>query len=170
MTRQGDLSFREAGPADYAVTRRLVDEAFRPEDVVTFLDDFRADTCVLGEWVAEAAGEPVGHVAFSRVWVEQLGGTRVAAGILTPLAVWPRWQRKGVGQALMRYSLAALEARGEALFFVLGHPEYYPKAGFSSQRAEVVQSPWGAEPAFMVRGTEVPAGKLVLPASIAAHH
>ena len=89
MTADNDLSFREAGPADHAVTRQLVDEAFRPEDVVTFLDDLRADTCVLGEWVAEAAGEPVGHVAFSRVWVEQLGGTRVAAGILTPLAVRP---------------------------------------------------------------------------------
>ena len=70
----------------------------------------------------------------------------------------------------MNHSLVALEARGEDLFFVLGHPTYYPRAGFQSAAAERVVSPWQGKAAFMARGTAVPAGRLVLPKVIAEAH
>ena len=90
--------------------------------------------------------------------------------MLTPLAVRPDRQRLGIGRQLMDHALKSLEARGETLFFVLGHPEYYPRAGFSSTLAETVTSPWPGNPAFMAKGRFVPEGRLVLPSVIAVAH
>jgi putative acetyltransferase len=162
--------FRAVEPDDHASSRQVVDAAFRPEDVVTFLDALRADGCILGEWLAEDSSGPVGLVVFSRVWVEQQNGKRFDAAMLTPLAVRPDRQRLGIGGQLMDHALKVLEARGETLFFVLGHPEYYPRAGFSSTLAETVTSPWSGNPAFMARGRFVPEGRLVLPSVIAVAH
>ncbi len=162
--------FRTVGPHDHASTRQVVDAAFRPEDVVTFLDALRADGCILGEWLAEDPSGPIGLIVFSRVWVAQQNGKRFDGAMLTPLAVRPDRQRRGIGGRLMDHALKSLEARGETLFFVLGHPGYYPRAGFSSTLAETVRSPWSGNPAFMARGTLVPEGRLVLPSVIADAH
>jgi len=163
------LRFRPCSSEDWAATRALVDAAFLPEDVVTFLDALRADGCLLGEWLAEEAGGPIAHIAFSRVFLEAPGGLRRPAAMLTPLSVRPDRQRKGVGGALMAHALRALEAKGETLFFVLGHPEYYPRAGFRSAPDDAVASPWPQNPAFMMRGAAA-AGRLILPAAIADAH
>ena len=165
-----ELRFRVAERHDHALTRKVVDDAFRSEDVATFLDALRAAGCILGEWLAEDSSGPVAHIVFSRVWVEQQDGNRLPAAILTPLAVRPDRQRVGTGVRLMDYALKSLETRGETLFFVLGHPTYYPRAGFRSALAQGVASPWPGNPAFMARGTFVPKGRLVLPAVIADAH
>jgi putative acetyltransferase len=89
--------------------------------------------------------------------------------MLTPLAVRPDRQRVGIGSRLMDFALKSLEARGEALFFVIGHPEYYPRAGFCSAAARRVASRWSGRPSFMARGV-VPEGRLVLPAVISDAH
>ena len=163
-----DIRFRPVGPDDYTPTRKLVEDAFGPEDVVTFLDALRADGCILGEWLAEDASGLVGHIVFSRVWVERPNGERVDAAMLTPMAVRPDRQRTGIGTRLTMYALEVLEACGEDLFFVVGHPEYYPRSGFRADAAAKVSSPWAGNPAFMVRGCSVPEGKLIMPAPIAA--
>lgn len=165
-----ELVIRPVERHDHASTRQVVDDAFRPEDVVTFLDALRADGCVLREWLAEDSSGPVALIAFSRVWVEQPDGDRTKAAILTPLAVRPDRQRIGIGTRLMEHSLRELEADGETLFFVLGHPGYYPRAGFSAASAQGVASPWSGSRAFMVRGALVPKGRLVLPTVIADAH
>jgi putative acetyltransferase len=104
------------------------------------------------------------------VWVEERDGNRIDAAMLTPLAVRPDRQREGLGKCLMEFSLKALELRGESLFFVLGHPGYYPLVGFRSDLSATVESPWSGKPSFMVRGATVPTGKLLLPKSIADAH
>ncbi|MDH3659547.1 MAG: N-acetyltransferase [Alphaproteobacteria bacterium] len=151
---------------DHASTRRVVDQAFRPEDVVSFLDALRADGCILDEWVAEDESGLLGHIVFSRVWVEQGNGARLPAAMLTPLAVRPDRQRSGIGTDLMNHAIQELEARGETLFLVLGHPDYYPRAGFSAEKAAKVESPWTGNPAFMARASSAPEGKLILPQPI----
>lgn len=161
-----DLVIRASKGTDTSTTRALVDAAFRPEDVASFLDRLRGDGCLIGEWLAERAGAVEGFIAFARVEVETDGGTNVAAAMLTPLAVHPERQRQGIGTRLMRHSLAALENAGERLFVVLGHPEYYLRAGFSSQLGARIASPLSPRPAFMARGAAVPRGRLLLPPAI----
>src|SRR5262249_10907107 len=158
-----DVGFRRVETHEYASTRKLVDDAFRSkgaQGTAEFLDALRADGCVLGEWLAKDSTVPVGHIVFSRVWLERRDGSRLDASMLTPLAVRPDRQRLGIGVRLMGYALGLLESQGETLVFVLGHPNYYPRAGFRSGSAAGVESPWPGNPAFMVRGTTVPAGKL----------
>ena len=165
-----EIVFRTVEPCDYGSTREVVDAAFRPEDVVTFLDALRADGCILGEWLAEDSSGPIGLIVFSRVWLERKNGDRLGGAMLTPLAVRPDRQRLGIGERLMSYALKALQASGETLFFVLGHPDYYPRAGFSSALAENVTSRWSGNPAFMARAMFVPEGTLILPSAIADAH
>lgn len=91
--------------------------------------------------IAEADGEGVGHVMFSRMNVEADGKTLIAAG-LAPLGVVPDWQFKGVGSRLIRAGLAALKPQGVQLGFVIGHPNYYPKFGYSLELAKPFASPF----------------------------
>jgi len=165
-----EIVVRPVGHSDYGPTRQVVDEAFAPEDVVTFLDALRADGCILLELLAEDSSGIVAHIAFSRVWLEYSSGERTMAAMLTPLAVRPDRQRAGIGLRLMTLALRELEGNGETLFFVLGHPEYYPKAGFRSVSVQEISSQWLGEPAFMARGSFVPGGRLVLPSVIADAH
>jgi putative acetyltransferase len=167
-----DVKFREARIDDRAATRRVVHAAFGPEgsETAAFLDALRADGCILGEWIAEDSSGPLGHVVFSRAWLEKDDGERVDAAMLTPLAVRPDRQRSGIGLRLLHYALQVLEARGETLFFVLGHPAYYPRAGFRPASDSGIVSPWPDNPAFMAKGAVVPAGRLILPSVIANAH
>ena len=164
------LTIRWISREDYAATRQLVDDAFRPEDVVTFLNVLRGDGCILREWVAHDGSVLVGHIVFSRVWIAYPTGVRRAAAMLTPLAVRPDHQRTGIGTRLMRHALAALEIQGESFFCVLGHPSYYPRVGFRPVIPAEISSPWPNDPAFMVRGEVPTGGTLQMPKVIADAH
>jgi putative acetyltransferase len=48
-----------------------------------------------------------------------------------PMAVAPPRQRSGIGSALVKAGLAHCKELGAVAVVVLGHPEFYPKFGFS---------------------------------------
>ena len=50
--------------------------------------------------------------------------------ILSPMAVHPDHQKKGIGQALLRESIAALRKDGIDILMTYGDPNYYGKLGF----------------------------------------
>jgi putative acetyltransferase len=164
------LQFRAVERGDHAITREIVDAAFAPEDVAGFLDALRAAECIIGEWLAEDESGVVGHIAFSRAHLEASDGERRPAAFLTPLGVRPDRQKQGVGLALLRHGLEKLEQRGEDLFFVIGHPTYYPKAGFRTVAFDEVASPWTGSPAFMMRCAFAPRGRLIAPPVIRDAH
>jgi len=72
----------------------------------------------------------VGHILFTRTAV-QGANPGLASSILAPLAVLPDYQAEGIGQKLINYGLEKLRQDGCQLVFVLGHPDYYPRCGFS---------------------------------------
>jgi putative acetyltransferase len=106
--------------------------------------------------VADRNGHIVGHVVFSRMWIDTATG-EVDAVALAPLAVLPEYQRQGIGQRLIPYGLNALRDAGEEIVIVVGHPEYYPRFGFSMALTRSLESPFPAE-AFM--GLELRPGAL----------
>jgi putative acetyltransferase len=61
---------------------------------------------------------------------------------------FPEHQRKGIGQRLIVHGLELLKSHGERIAIVVGHPDYYPRFGFSSARARPLESPFPRE-AFM---------------------
>lgn len=80
-------------------------------------------------FVAEQSGAVVGHVLFTR---SLLDATRrlVDVLVLSPLAVAPPHQGRGVGSALVRHGLAAVARRPEPLVFLEGSPDFYGRFGF----------------------------------------
>ena len=75
----------------------------------------------------DAEGAVVGHALLTRCHVD--GAPALA---LAPCAVLPRLQRSGAGSAAIRAGLEAARAKGENIVLVLGHPEYYPRFGFTA--------------------------------------
>lgn len=72
----------------------------------------------------------VGHILFTKGVI--IGaGEGVSAQILAPLAVLPEYQGKGIGGLLVKAGMDELSKAGVKLVFVLGHPGYYPRFGFS---------------------------------------
>ena len=75
-------------------------------------------------------GRAVGHILFTSA---HLSDSKDAASIviLAPLAIVPDFQKQGIGGKLIEHGLALLSKSGVDLVSVLGHPEYYPRYGFT---------------------------------------
>lgn len=98
--------------------------------------------------VAEVDGTVVGHILFSRVAIVTKVGT-VDAMSLAPMAVLPSHQRQGIGTKLVEAGLTACREQGHRIVVVLGHPEFYPRFGFSAELAQTLESPFDGGEAWM---------------------
>ena len=127
----GAPTVREETDEDHDVVRRVVAAAFGGERVPALLDDMRTSTaCWLGlGFVAEDGGEVVGHIAYTRGWLDA-PAKLVEVLVLSPLSVRPDRQRTGIGSLLVEETLSRLEARPEPLVFLEGSPDYYSRLGF----------------------------------------
>lgn len=78
--------------------------------------------------VAEQAGHgPVGHIAFSRVSISDNSAEWYGLG---PVSVLPKFQRSGIGSALINQGIAELRQAGARGIVLLGDPGYYARFGF----------------------------------------
>lgn len=91
--------------------------------------------------VATVHGRVVGHVLFSKVRLE-ISGQQVFAALLAPLAVHPDFQSQGIGSQLVAAGFQQLSDAGVDLVFVLGHPGYYPRFGFSEAGIKGFEAPY----------------------------
>jgi putative acetyltransferase len=152
------LLIRDETAADHESIRHVRRVAFGRDGEARLVDALRAGGSLRVSVVAEKDCQVVGHVLFSDLPITTRNGT-VAALALTPLAVLPAWQRQGIGSALVRRGLEVCRERGHRIVIVLGHPQFYPRFGFSSQRAADLASPFSGKPSFMA--LELAPGALV---------
>ena len=138
------MSIRPAEPGDRAAIHAVVAAAFRQPDEADLVDALRADGDALLELVAVEDGAVVGHILFSPLGTDN--ARRLAT--LGPLSVQPGRQKDGLGTALMEESHRLLAQAGVEAVIVLGHPAYYPRAGYSADLARTVTSPFKG-PSFM---------------------
>jgi putative acetyltransferase len=138
---KNNLIARTERPEDYAAIRLVNEEAFGRPDEADLVDRLRAQGVVLASFVAEAEGLIVGHILFSRMSIETTDKS-IAAVALAPLAVIPKFQRQGIGTMLMAHGLDWLRAQSEQIVLVLGHPDYYQRFGFSTDKARLIESPF----------------------------
>ena len=75
--------------------------------------------------VAEIDGKIVGHILFTKASV---GKDTVLA--LAPLSVLPKFQKKGIGSALVSEGHNIAKKLGYSYSVVLGSEKYYPKFGY----------------------------------------
>jgi putative acetyltransferase len=124
------MTIREETKADFPEIAALTQAAFGGNYEATLIEKLRAAHLVIVSLVAVEQGSVVGHILFSKLDVE-VDGRLVRAAALAPLAVQPERQRRGFGSKLVEAGLQVLRDRGYEAVIVLGHPDYYPRFGFS---------------------------------------
>jgi putative acetyltransferase len=142
-------SIRPEQPDDLPWIHAINALAFGQPDEAELVDQLRDDGDVLASLVAVGDGDEIdGHILFSRLGLLFDDGTSAEAAALAPVAVRPDRQRQGIGKALVRAGITACKAQQLPAIIVLGHPEYYPKFGFSAALARNLRSPFPGD-AFM---------------------
>jgi putative acetyltransferase len=165
-------------PADPAAIREVVRAAFADhQSVADLVDLIRASPEFVPELalVARVDGEVAGFVMLSHAELVEDSGERQRVLTLSPLAVAPAMQGRGIGSALVPAGLEEAARLGEQLVVLEGSPRYYPRFGFRDCRSFGIQinlpdwAPPEAGMVFPLPGYEPRMrGRLVYPPAFAA--
>ena len=136
------MIIRPETPADYAAVYEVNKLAFDNRDAEPRLVEALRGLPGVISLVAELDGQVVGHILFTPIYIETANGNILAVS-LAPLAVRPGYQNQGIGAVLSRRGLDECLAQGHRIAIVLGHPNYYPRFGFSAVLAKPLLCPWG---------------------------
>jgi putative acetyltransferase len=144
-------------PAIRDVNRAAFDTAAEAD----LVDALRVRAAPTVSLVAQADGGIVGHIMFSPVTLvcgQPPPASTTIMG-LAPMAVLPRYQKRGIGSALVRAGLDRCRDLGVQAVVVLGHAAYYPRFGFvPASRFGIVSEYDVPDDAFMA--IELEAGAL----------
>jgi len=137
----------QAGQHEYGQIMTVEHDAFGRDDeprlVSALLSDPTAQPSL--SLLAYEGTRAVGQVLFTRATL--LGATReCSAVVLTPLAMIPDFQRKGVGRALIEQGCECLTGSGMEPVFVLGDPGYYSRCGFQAALPHGLLPPYPVVP------------------------
>jgi predicted N-acetyltransferase YhbS len=131
-----NLQVRKAFESDNQAICDVVLAAFgdvQGQEIADLITDLLADPSAqpLLSLVATTNDNVVGYILFTNAQIEH-SQRIVSAAILAPLSVHPEYENEGIGGRLIKEGLKRLKGAGVELVFVLGHPSYYPKYGFSA--------------------------------------
>ena len=137
MAASPKLTLRRESPADYETVEAVTREAFWNHcvpgcDEHYLMHVMRGAESFLPEldYVAELSGEVVGNIAYTKAQVAlDCGGTMDVLSF-GPLSVLPSHQGKGIGGALVEYTLYLARSFGHKAVFIYGDPLYYSRFGF----------------------------------------
>jgi putative acetyltransferase len=136
---------------DYLSIYNVNRAAFDRDVEARLIDKLRATSAFVPELslVAVTDGGIVGHILFCRIGIEpETTGIPVLA--LATLAVLPDFQKQGVGSLLVREGLEKSRQLGFRVVVVIGHPDYYPRFGFTPAGEKGLKLPFDApSEAFM---------------------
>ena len=144
------LQVRKAYESDKQAISDVIIAAFsdvQGQEIANLVDDLLADPGAqpLLSLVVTADDNVVGHILFTNVRIKH-SRQMVSSAILSPLSVRPEYQNQGIGGRLIKEGLKQLKAEGIELVFVLGHPGYYPKYGFSVAGIKGFDAPYPIPP------------------------
>lgn len=139
------MVIRQETERDYKAVYKLVKEAFETAEHADgneqdLVEALRKSSAFVPELslVAEIEGELAGHIMFSRAVVG-----KDAVLVLAPLSVVPKFQKQGVGTALMRKAHEIAKRLDYSYSVVLGSENYYPRVGYLPAVQFGIQTPPG---------------------------
>ncbi|MBK1783025.1 GNAT family N-acetyltransferase [Prauserella cavernicola] len=138
-----EIGIRGQRPGDAPGVRDVLERSFATEPVVADLAEAlrQGPAGAAGlSFVAENAGEIVGHVQLTRSWVDA-PRRLVEVLVLSPLGVVPALQGRGIGARLVTRALDEAARAGAPLVFLEGSPDYYPRFGFERASARGFTAP-----------------------------
>ena len=140
------LVIRAEQQSDYEKIRHVVTEAFRTAEhsdgnEQNLVEALRKSRSFIPELslVAVKDDELVGHIMFTKAFVNE---TEVLA--LAPLSVLPAYQNQGIGLSLIKRGHEIAKSSGYKFSVVLGHAQYYPKAGYVPASRYGIKAPFEA--------------------------
>ena len=114
---------------DDVIRAAFLSEIYSNQTEHLLVNELRKAHALTLSLVAEHEQQIIGHIAFSKVTIDEEDHGWYG---LAPLAVAPQWQNQGVGTALVKAGLAALQTLNAAGCVVLGDPYYYGRFGFQA--------------------------------------
>ena len=141
------IEVRQEQPSDYEHVFKINARAFETDEEARLVERLRnIDPHI--SLVAEVDGQIAGHIMFTPV---TLNGERTKFAGLAPMAVLPEFQNRGIGSKLVAEGLNACREAHCTAVFVLGHPNYYPRFGFTVAKLKGLSCEYPApDEAFMV--------------------
>lgn len=138
------MNIRQEVAEDYPSVYEIVKSAFataeqsdgNEQDLVVSLRKSQSFIPALS-LVATVQGELVGHILFTKVSIGEHTGLALA-----PLSVLPAYQKQGIGMALMAEGHRIAKELGYDYSVVLGHPQYYPNAGYRPASLYGIKAPF----------------------------
>jgi len=140
-----DVIIRNETKKDYDQIRKINDLAFKQENEGKMVDALRktTDFNYLLSLVAEIKGEIVGHILFYPLKIKNKNEEHTVLS-LAPIAVHPKYQNKGIGSKLVKRGLEIAKDNGFDAVIVIGHPNYYPRFGFTPAKNWNIKLPFNA--------------------------
>jgi putative acetyltransferase len=107
MAKRKSLNIRETTPADINGILYVEREAFQRDSEVNITRDMLSDPSAEPRvsLLAFVENQPVGHILFTRGYIE--GNPGIGVSFLAPLAVIPKFQKQGIGGALIKEGILA---------------------------------------------------------------
>ena len=140
-----NIIIRQEVKADHTRIKEINDQAFEQEDEGSLVNKLRERDQFIPKLslFAETDEMVVGHILFYPVKI--ISSTQKHTTLsLGPMAVLPEYQKKGIGGKLINEGLNLAKDLRFRSVIVIGHPEYYPKFGFTKA------SYWGIKVPFEV--------------------
>ena len=145
------ITIRPEQPIDFDLIRVINKTAFGTPTEAKLVDLLRKTCPDVVSLVAEENEKILGHIFFSPVSIS--GEHVVSNGMgLGPMAVRPDRQRQGIGSMMVQAGIEEMRELNCPFIVVLGHPEYYPRFGFSPAFNHSLTCQWENVPddAFMI--------------------
>ena len=146
------VSIRSEKPKDYKSICNVNKLAFNGDVEAKLVDKLRKTKRYIPELslIAVKNGEVIGHILFSIIHI-QTDTKNIPALALAPMAVLPKHQRQGIGSMLVREGLTKCKDLGYRVVILVGHPNYYPRFGFTPAKKKGLKLPFDVpNEAFMV--------------------
>jgi len=138
IVRTWHVLIRAEEVSDHDAVYAVNASAFESPAEAVLVDTLREHAQPIVSLVAELNGQVVGHIMFSPVLLSGNPDLRMMG--LGPMAVAPDHQRSGVGSALVRAGVEECRQLGFGAIIVLGHPEFYPRFGFTPSSRFAIDS------------------------------
>lgn len=161
------MQIRAETEADQPVVYDINRAAFGRSAEADLVEQLRQKASPFISLVAEVDGEVRGHILFTPVVLDEDTDLKLMG--LAPMAVTPGCQNGGVGSALVKAGLAACADQGVGAVVVLGHPNYYPRFGFSPASTFGIRSTYDV-PDDVFMAVELIAGYLDAHAGTVRYH
>ncbi len=153
-----DLIIRNETREDYIIVEEIIREAFWnvnlpgcDEHYLAHILREHTDFVPELDLIARLDGRIVGNIMYTKSKLIDENGNEDEKRILTfgPISVLPKFQRKGIGKALMKASFEKAKKLGYDAVIIMGSPANYVSSGFKSCKKYNISAKDGTFPLAM---------------------